>query len=440
MRFTDLLFAFAIVYLPYEAHYPLVLDVKGVNALNMIIVVLLVVILVRRERAPSPTPLKGRFLFFFAALTIAFLIGESYDSWTFADDLTVLKDMVMYASLYFIYYHGARDERSVRVLYAAVMLTLFLISLQGVRQAFDYGIASYNPNRRITGPFGGGAVFGANMAAGYFIIMLPMAMATLVMARSRPLLRLASAVCIGLGTFATFYTYSRQAYFALAALFLLIGVRRSAFFAIVLLLLGATFDQWAPDTVMQRIDQTEQVSSGGEEQLDASTESRFLLWQGGMELFSERPWGIGLNHWKRSIGPHVPAAYKGFDAHNGFVLLTTECGVLGIASFVFLIAGLWGLARRMEKLPDADSQLYGYAFGMAVLGLVCANLFGSRISNGEVMVDFWALAGIAARHYTMALARSREPAKAQAEAPGAPAPASMVEVDLHHAAGGSRRQ
>jgi len=127
MRFTDLLFAFAIVYLPYEAHYPLVLDVKGVNALNMIIVVLLVVILVRRERAPSPTPLKGRFLFFFAALTIAFLIGESYDSWTFADDLTVLKDMVMYASLYFIYYHGARDERSVRVLYAAVMLTLTVV-------------------------------------------------------------------------------------------------------------------------------------------------------------------------------------------------------------------------------------------------------------------------------------------------------------------------
>jgi hypothetical protein len=126
------------------------------------------------------------------------------------------------------------------------------------------------------------------------------------------------------------------------------------------------------------------------------------------------------------------------EAQHGFVLVMTECGVLGIASFVFLIAGMWGLARRMEKLPDADSQLYGYAFGMAVLGLVCANLFGSRISNGEVMVDFWALAGIAARHYTMALARSREPAKAQA--PGAPAPASMVEVHLHHAAGGSRRQ
>ena len=439
MRFTDFLFAFAIVYLPYEQHYPLVWDVKGLNALNLTIIVLLVVIFTRKERAPSPTPLKGRFLFFFAALAIAFVIGESYDNSTFADDLTTLKNMILYASLYFIYYHGARDERSVRVLYATIIFTLFLISLQGVRQALDYGIASYNPNRRITGPFGLGTVFGANMAAGYFIIMLPVALVTLIMGRSRPLLRLGSALCLGLGTFATFYTYSRQAYFTLAALFMLVGVRRSVFFAIVLVILGATFDQWVPATVLQRIDQTEQVTSGGEEKLDDSTESRFLLWQGGMELFAERPWGIGLNHWKRSIGDHVPKAYKGFDAHNGFVLITTECGVLGIASFVFLVAGLWGLARRIEKLPDAGSQLYGNALGMAVLGLVCANLFGSRISNGEVLVDFWALAGLAARHYAMALARSRDE-KAKAGAARAPVPALVVEPHLHHVAGGARRQ
>ncbi len=438
MRFGDLLFVFAIVYLPYEAHYSWVLDVKGLNALNLIIIVLLVVILTRRQRAPSPTPLKAHFLFFFAALAIAFVIGESYDSSTLGDELTVLKNAILYASLYFLFYHGARDERAIRVMYAAILFTLFLVSLQGVRQALDYGIASFNPNRRITGPFGGGAVYGANMAAGYFIMMLPMALATLIMARSRPLLRLGSALCIGLGTFATFYTYSRQAYFALAALFLLIGVRRSVVFAVVLLVIGASYDAWLPASVLQRIDMTEQVSDSGEAKLDESTESRFLLWQGGMELFAERPWGIGLGQWKRNIGAHV-RGYSGYDAHNGFVLVMTEGGILGIASFVFLLAGMWRLARRVEKLPDPASQLYGNAFAMAVLGVVCANIFGSRISNGEVMADFWALAGIVARHYMMVRDGSREEA-AKAGASSAPAPASMVEAHLHQAGGGARRQ
>ena len=438
MRFGDLPFLFAIVYLPYEAHYAWVLDVKGLNALNVIYVVLLVVIFMRKERAPAPTPLKPHLLFFFAALAIAFVIGESYDSSTMGDDLTVLKNMILYGSLYFLYYHGARDERAIRVMYGAILLTLFLISLQGVRQALDYGIANFNPNRRITGPFANGTVFGANMAAGYFIMMLPVALVTLIMARKHPFWRLGSALCIGLGSFATFYTYSRQAYFALAALFLLIGVRRSAVFAIVLLILGASYDQWLPASVLQRIDMTEQVTDNGEAKLDGSTESRFLLWQGGMALFAERPWGIGLGQWKRNIGGHVPAAYKGFDAHNGFVLTMTECGVLGIAAFLILLGGMWRLARRIEKLPDDESRLYGSALGMAVIGVVCANLFGSRISNGEVMANFWALAGVCARHYMMKTARSREEtAKA---APAAPALASMVEPHLHHAAGGARRQ
>jgi O-antigen ligase len=409
MRLWDLLLAATVVYLPYEQHYPLVLPIKGVNAMNVIFIVLAVATALRRDgRAAAPAPLRGHFVLFFVALTFAFLVGEAYDSSQLAEDATYLKSNVFYMLFFFLFYHAPRDARSIRVLWAAILLTVLLVSLQGVRQALDYGIANFNPNRRITGPFAQGTVFGANMAAGFFIIMLPAALMTAMVAKSRPWLRLVALACVALGVFATFFTYSRQAYLLLAALFVIAGIRRSAVFAAIAFVLVVSYEAWVPETVVQRLDSTEQVSAHGDARLDASTESRFLLWQGGIHLVSERPWGIGLNHFKRSIGQYVPD-YAGFDAHNGFVLVLTECGVLGLFAFVWLLLGLWGLARRVQALPDADSRLYGYAFSMAVMGVACSNLFGSRIFNGEVMADFWVMAALVARHYTDAM-RARQPA------------------------------
>jgi O-antigen ligase len=411
MRPWDLVLAATVVYLPYEQHYPLVLPIRGVNVVNIIFIVLAIAVAIRkRDRASAPAPLRARFLLLFLALAVAFTVGELYDSSAMAEDATYLKSSIFYMLFFFLFYHAPRDARSIRFLWGAILLTVLLVSVQGMRQAFDYGIANFNPNRRITGPFGQGTVFGANMAAAFFIIMLPMALMTMLMAKSQPLLRLAGAACVFVGVFATFFTYSRQAYFLLAALFVVAGLRRSLAVAILAGALALSYEIWVPSTVVERIDMTEQVDAGGEAKLDASTESRFLLWQGAMELFRERPWGIGVNQFRRNIGQHVPG-YAGFDAHNGFILVLTECGVLGFFALAWLLLGLWRLARRIEKLPDASSQLYGSALSMAVLGVACANLFGSRIFNGEVMADFWVMAGLAARHYTdIARAEVRTPA------------------------------
>ncbi|HET9578074.1 MAG TPA: O-antigen ligase family protein [Usitatibacter sp.] len=412
MRFLDLLLAATIVYLPYEQHYQLVLPIKGLNAVNVIMIVLALVVALRKhDRVAAPAPLRGRFLLFFLALAVSFTIGQVYDNSRFVDDATYLKNSIFYMLFFFLFYHAAGDERSMRAMWGALMLTILLVSVQGVRQALDYGIATFNPTRRVTGPFGQGSVFGANMAAGFFVIMLPAALMVVLAGRSRPWLRLMGVACVLLGVFATFFTYSRQAYFALAALFVIAGIRRSLAFAIFAAVLAASYQLWVPDSVIQRVDSTEQVSASGDATLDASTESRFLIWQGALKLFSERPWGIGLDQFRRNIGAYVPD-YSGFDAHNGFILVLTECGVPGLLAFLWLLLGLWQLARRIEKLPDATSRLYGNALSMAVLGVACSNLFGSRIFNGEVMADFWVMAGLAARHYVEATRQRAAPQEA----------------------------
>jgi O-antigen ligase len=415
MRYFDWALAAVLVYLPYQQHYPLILPMKGVNIINVIFLVLLAAILMRKGPPAPPTPLKGRFLLMMAALALSFVIGQYYDSSRFDDDLTLLKSNIFYMLFYFLFYHAARDVRTIRFSLGAILFATFLVSLQGLRQALDFGIGSFAPHHRVSGPFAQGTIGGANMAAAYYVIFVPIFFTVFLVCKSRPVARVVALGCVALGTFSTFFTFSRQAYFIIAAMFTFQALRRSLLVGLLVIAAAATFEFWAPEGVIQRIEMTTRDDSGGETKLDESTESRFIIWEGAMKLIAEKPWGVGLARFRREIGKYAPA-YHNYDAHNGYVLVTTECGLLGGFAMLWLIAGLYFLARRVEKLDDTeDTRLIGGAFTIAAIGVFCTNLFGSRIFNGEVMANFWALAGLGARYYTLVLERQGAAQAASAE-------------------------
>jgi hypothetical protein len=405
MKAYNAFLAFIILYIPYQRHYPVVLDLKGLNIINVLFLVVMVVVLARRERTEAPTPLKGRFIFFIAMLTVSFLIGQAYDSSTFSEDLTYWKNSVFYMLFYFLFFHAVRDVKTIRFLVNMIIVVTFLVSLQAIRQAIDYGITSFTPTHRASGPFSTTYV-GANIAAAYFVIFVPLAFAVAITCRSQPKMRLFAFVTGVMGLFGAFFTYSRQAYLILAFLLFLQAARRNLTLAVFVGAMVATYQLWAPDSVIERLGMTEQADvAGGDEKLDESTESRFIIWDAATYLITSRPWGIGLNHFKREIGNYAPG-YSHFDAHNAFVLVTTEAGILGGIAMLVLLSGFVLLGRKTQKLDRAeDSQLLGGGFVISALGAMMANLFGSRIFDGEVMGNFWILGGLVARYYTLQMAQ-----------------------------------
>jgi O-antigen ligase len=308
---------------------------------------------------------------------------------------------------YFAFYHAIRDVATIRTLFAALLFVTALISLQCIRQGIDYGFGDFSDTHRASGPF---AVDyrGANLAAAYFIIFLPQYLGVFLTYRRRLWYKLGAVAGLALGVTAVFVTYSRQAYLILAALFMVQATRKNLLLGAILALVVVSYEAWAPDAVIERIQKTEQVDEAtGEQKLDKSTESRFDLWTGAMQLFAERPWGIGLNHFRREIGRFVPE-YANFDPHNGFVRVMTEAGLLGLLAFVFLLVKMFFLGRRVELLDNSeDSQLLGKAFSISAIGVAASNLFGSRIFDGEVMGNFWILSALVARYYTLTLEQRR---------------------------------
>lgn len=406
MNVLNLLLAAIIVYIPYQQHFPLVLDLKGLNLINLLFLAVVLILVVQKAKDKPPTPLKWHFVFFFVALTLSLLIGQVYDNSQFANDLTALKTNIFYMLFYFLYYHAVRDARSIRILFSTLMFVAVLVSVHAIRQALDYGIVAYSETRRASGPFAPD-YRGANIAAAYFIIFVPMFFSVFLLLKSKPFYRLITLGFSVLGVMAAFFTFSRQAYFILAALFLLQASRRNILLGLMLGVVVLGYETWAPDSVIERLNMTEETNSSGEQKLDRSTESRFIIWEGAKQLILERPWGIGLAHFPREIGRYV-SDYQNFDAHNGYVLVLTETGFFGLFTLIIIFFGLLRLGYKVTKLDASEeSTLFGATFVVSVIGAMLTNLFGSRIFNGEVMGNFWIFAGLVARYYTMSLEGGR---------------------------------
>ena len=396
-----------LFYVPNQSQFRIETGVRALNTANVLFLLVLIGVWRLGPAPGGQTPLKAPLMFFFGVLTWALLLGIATDSSVWVQDITVFKNCVFYILVYFLVFHAVRDMRALRTVFLLVLFIAFTSAVLGFRQALDYGIGTYNETRRVAAPFGWG-YFNANRSAIFFCISFPILLATGLLLRSRPMLRLACLGTAALVVFVVFHTYSRQAYFIIAVCALLLTMRRNLLVAAVVVVALLSYEAWVPETVVQRIESTKvepevQASPTGEEQqYDVSTESRFMLWEGAGQLIVENPWGIGFNQFKRRIDPYVPAFLAGKDAHNFFVLITTEAGLIAPVSMLVLLGSMVALARRVLRADAGEeAKVLGSSFLIAIPAVILGNLYGSRFLDGEVMSSFWVLAALAARFAVM---------------------------------------
>lgn len=389
-----------IFYGTYQTHFTIDLGLKGLNPITLLFLVAVWLTASLKQKAATPAPLKGVFYAFFLALVWSFVIGQLRDGSNMMDDLTVVKNVVFAMLLYFVAYHASGDRRTRQILFAALLGVTALVTIHVWRQAMDYGIGIYNETRRASGPFGPNAS-ASNRAAAFFIIFLPVMLTAALYLRQRRYLRHFAVVFTVLGVAGVFFTYSRQAYFIVALLFTYLAFRRNWLLALAVAGIVMSYESWAPDGVIERIQMTHQEDAGGEEKLDESTESRFIIWAGAAQIIASNPMGIGLNKFQNVIGDYLPS-YAGMDAHNAYVRFATEGGIPGIAALVALLLALFVLSHRLLRVDRSDeTRLLGTAFSVSVMGVICSNIYGSRFFDADIMGAFWILAGMSARYFTL---------------------------------------
>src|SRR5207237_1598421 len=96
----------------------------------------------------------------------------------------------------------------------------------------------------------------------------------------------------------------------------------------------------------------------GGEYLEAGVFTRVELWKGGVRLFLASPLtGVGIGMYEVAEGLSHGGRGKWSAAHNSFLQLATELGLVGFTLFVALIALSIRSARRARRLARSDPRL-----------------------------------------------------------------------------------
>ncbi len=135
--------------------------------------------------------------------------------------------------------------------------------------------------------------------------------------------------------------------------------------------------------------------------------SRSLIWQANLDMIKERPllgWGYG--NYKRFRDVYYQR-YPGIDttahAHNNFLQMWVDGGVIGLGAFLFLF---WSILKlgwcAHQRLPEEATRLRILALSgfLSTIGFLVGGLTQYNFGDAEVTLVMWATVGMLTRVYT----------------------------------------
>ena len=296
MKLQRFLFAVLIFYAVYQLRFPLETGIPSVNVLNLLFGVLLFLVLMQRDVpavAGHRAALKGALIFFFAAITLAFVISLGRGGINPPMEVaTYYKNALFFPLLYFLALRSRLNAEHSRQMMILILVVAALGSFQAVRQGLDYGLGNYVDTRRASGPFGVDWKM-ANRAGVYFAMYVPMFAALALMLKGQKLWRIAALAGIALSGLAVMFTYSRQSYGIALVGFALVLLRRNVVLATIVFAGLVSLATYLPDSVTDRVAETQQRDASGGTDVDLSTASRWIIWEGGSRMFADYPMGVG---------------------------------------------------------------------------------------------------------------------------------------------------
>jgi O-antigen ligase len=106
---------------------------------------------------------------------------------------------------------------------------------------------------------------------------------------------------------------------------------------------------------------------------DLAAGARMLAWRFALELGGESPiLGLGLNAFRErylrlALPPALTMGERGIAAHNMYLDMLVEVGLLGLAAFVWLFVAAFRRQRELLRLTAGDCQLYGVVVGLSFM-------------------------------------------------------------------------
>ena len=274
------------------------------------------------------------------------------------------------------------DERIQKRFVFLSSLALFIISAIGVGQ-YLFGVAELRwVDAKRFGDIGGRVTSlfdNPNILAMYLLLYFPFSLGAAFLPQNRGRMRVFYAITAAFCAVCILLTWSRGAWLGVAFavfLFLLLHSRKTRFtlrFAPLLLI----FVPLLPSNFKSRL-----LSIG--DLGESSIRYRLQTWRGTLRMLGAHPTGIGVGEkaWK-IIYPHyaVSGTKTVMHAHNVFLQIATELGVVGLVVFLLLIGMATRIACKQKNLAAVT----------ALMGVLVMGLFDHLWYYPGMLVPFWSI-------------------------------------------------
>jgi len=117
---------------------------------------------------------------------------------------------------------------------------------------------------------------------------------------------------------------------------------------------------------------------------ELSVKSRLGIWKASFQSILKHPLlGVGIGNYPIVLGEDISAAKKGASAHNLYLDVASETGLLGLAAFLFVFWEVLNMSWKSRKKEN-----YAWIFLFFFIWISLYNLFDVVLFNDKVLLIF----------------------------------------------------
>lgn len=331
------------------------------------------------------TPLNAFILVFVLIYLLSGVISLDMNS-----SIKIAMLVTSFMLFYFVIVNSITNKKSLKIMLNIFVIVGGLVSLLGVYQylfAGSFASSSFvdkemfeDIKTRVNGTFDNPNVLGE-----YLLFVIPI-IGSLFFGEKGVLKKIFYAGLGGVTVICLALTYSRGCYLgillAFAVFLLLINLKWIIAF-LVTLMIAPTF---LPASILNRFSSIGNMA-------DSSTSYRVSIWKGAIDMIKD--------YWYRPIGQGTTAfnsiyplySYSGVGAqhaHNLFLQLLIETGIIGIVSFVSILYKFFqNILCGLRKAKDTFYKYCFMGFASGMIGFLLQSIFDNTWYNNKVILIFW---------------------------------------------------
>jgi putative inorganic carbon (hco3(-)) transporter len=241
----------------------------------------------------------------------------------------------------------------------------------------------------------------SNAVALYLVPLIGIAASIFLYDRDR-WVRPLSAVFLAIGLGATFLSLSRGGYFALAVMALILAVinRYRWYLLPAVVVIGVAMSR--VPAISTRMAHEFNLSDPNN-----TFVSRLNLWEATLRMLRDHPvFGTGMFGFARSIQPYRGGVYEEnlIYPHNFVLNMWTETGLLGLASFLWLLVQAFRVSWKGWTSGPQPWRAIQLGIVLAMVAIVVHGLVDVPYFKNDLALEFWTFLGLAwagTRHATV---------------------------------------